>query len=70
MKKYLIKRTAILNGIKEASYIGNDCCLYDEINKFTPLQFINNKNTAKAILNRFFYGSLNCKVLNIEIIEI
>ncbi len=70
MKKYLVKRVAIVNGIKETSYIGKDYCQYDSISDFIIQQYLTHKNLANAIKNNLMFGSLNCKVLSIKVIEV
>lgn len=70
MKKYLVKRTAIRNGIKETTYIGkmDTCC--DNINEFNYINLFNRKMTAQNCMYEHMYGNSNCKVLNIEVVEV
>ena len=70
MEKYLVKREAIINGIKDISYIGGNFSCYENISYFSLEQFFTRKNVANACMHRLMYGSLNCKVLNVEVIEV
>ncbi len=70
MKSYLVERVAIVNGVKDISYIGKDYSSYNNIRDFAPVQFFSRKNEANACLYRFMYGSSNCEVLDIKVIEV
>ena len=70
MKRYLVKRLAIINGVKDVSYIGQDYSCYDNIRDFRPVQFFSRKNVTNDCLYKYMYGSSNCKVLDIKIIEV
>ena len=70
MKSYLVERVAIINGFKDISYIGKDCSCHNNISDFAPVQFFGRKNEANACLYRYMYGSSNCEVLDIKVIEV
>ena len=70
MRRYLVERLAIINGVKDISYIGTDYSCYNNIKSFASLQFFRRKNEANACLYKFMFGSSNCEVLDIKIIEV
>lgn len=70
MKKYLVKRTAIRNGVKETVYIGKMGTCYSNINDFAYINLFSKKMTAQNCMYEYMYGSNNCKVLNIEVVEV